>query len=345
MQSFHAELVIRMRQRRFPRHVFFCTMVALSTMATTVAQQPSPQPNSDKTVASSVEPAKPHEPPEKTAWQLLRGAATNNNVWKRQTGILALGTLGPSPRAVNLVRNALLTDKETAVRQTAASALAEMKARGAIPALRKALDDNSAVVRFAAAKALWQMGDHSGRDILIEVLQGESSPSEGFIKSSFTDADKKLHDRRALAMMGINEASGALLGPFSMGVKVAEQLMKDNTAPARAVSAELLATDHDPRSVRDLDNALRDKNWAVREAAAKALGNYRCPSLIADLEPLLEDKKDEVKVMAAASILRISGARATTIPSECAFVPPATASNQPVQAAAESTQAPPQTQK
>src|SRR5207248_2860121 len=154
--------------------------------------QPAPtakQPPASEKAADSVKPS-PSEPPQKTAWELLRTTSNDRNALKRQNAVLALATLGPSPRAVRIVQSALLNDKEVNNRQTAASALAEMKARSALPALRKALDDKSAVVRFAAAKSLWDLGDHTGRDVLIEVLQGESSPSEGFIKSSFAEADR-----------------------------------------------------------------------------------------------------------------------------------------------------------
>jgi HEAT repeat protein len=315
-------------------HLFNSSMhsalLMLSLTAFSVAQQTpqsTPQTETTPVTASPAEQnqSKPRRPPQVTAWRLLRSAAADHSATKRQNAILALSTLGSSPGAVRLVEHALIDDKDDDIRQTAASALAEMKARSALPLLRKALDDKSEIVRFTAARALWDMGDRSGRDVLIEVLQGESSPSKGFLESSFDEADKKLHNPHALALMGINEASGAFLGPFSMGVVLAKRLAKDKSAGARALSAALLASDHDPRSVRDLDVALGDKTWAVREAAAKAIGNYRCKCLIDDLAPLLDDKKEEVRLMAAASILRISAARPSTIPSECTLVGPAAA--------------------
>jgi hypothetical protein len=75
------------------------------------------------------------------------------------------------------------------------------------------------------------IGDHSGRSVLVNVLAGESSPSGSFFKQNLENADKKLHNPRALALTGINEASGALLGPFSLGVTVAERFAKDKSAP------------------------------------------------------------------------------------------------------------------
>ena len=180
-----------------------------------------------------------------------------------------------------------------------------MNSRRSIPVLRRVLEDSSPAARFAAAKSLWQLGDHSGREILTDILQGDSSPSDGVIKSNLKDANKKLHNPKELAFAGMNAASG-LLGPFSYGITMAGQFATDRSASARALSASLLASDHSPASVRELRDALQDKNTAVRAAAAKALGQHPCRSVIEDLHSLLDGDKDEVKYMAAASLLRIS---------------------------------------
>jgi len=239
----------------------------------------------------------------KAAWEILTAAAADNKASRRQNVVVAASTIGHWSKAVSLVES-LLRDKDSDVRGVAAAALAEMNSLRSIPALRRVLSDNSALVRFAAAKSLWQLGDYSGREILMGVLQGDSSPSDGVIKSNLRDANKKLHSPRELAFAGINAASG-LLGPFSYGVTMAEQFATDKSAPARALSASLLASDRNPTSLRELQDALQDKNPAVRVAVAKALGHHPCRSVVEDLRGLLEEK-DEVKYMAAASILRIS---------------------------------------
>ena len=240
----------------------------------------------------------------KATWEILVTAAADSKVARRQNVIVALSTIGTWSKGVNLVES-LLRDKDSEVRGVAVAALAEMNSRRSIPALRRVLTDDSPVVRFAAAKSLWQLGDHSGREILMDVLQGDSSPSDGVIKSNLRDANKKLHNPKELAFAGINAASG-LLGPFSYGVTMAEQFATDKSASARALSASLLASDRNPTSLRELQDALQDKNPAVRVAVAKALGHHPCRSVVEDLRGLLEENKDEVKYMAAASILRIS---------------------------------------
>jgi HEAT repeat protein len=278
-----------------------CLVFVLTVSACGSAQVPAR--NGVENAPSNMQPLVSPEV-RKTAWEVLAAAVADNKVSRRQNAIVAVSTIGTWSKGVNLVES-LLRDKDSDVRALAAAALAEMNSRRSIPALRRVLDDDSSVVKFAAAKSLWQLGDHSGREILTEVLQGDSSPSDGLIKTNLKDANRKLHSPKELAFAGLNAASG-LLGPFSYGVTMAEQLAADKSASARALSASLLASDSDPTSVRELRDALRDKNPAVRAAAAKALGRHPCRSVVEDLHSLLGENKDEVKYMAAASIVRIS---------------------------------------
>jgi HEAT repeat protein len=242
--------------------------------------------------------------PESTSWDLLTHGLSDGGVMRRIQAVTALGTIGPAPHAVELVEVGL-ADKEIVVRQTAAAALGEMPARPAIPRLKQALDDVSAEVSFAAAQALWKMGDHSGREILWGVLGGERKTGPGIIEGGMRDVKKKLHSPAALAKVGIDQAAG-LLGPFSMGVWFAEDLMKDKGATARTLTARLLATDPDPRSIKELESSLDDKSSAVRAAAARALGQRASRAEIPKLEPLLSDANDGVRFMAAAAIIRMS---------------------------------------
>jgi HEAT repeat protein len=99
--------------------------------------------------------------PEKTAWDVLRTGLTENNPERRRQAVTAIGSIGSDNDAVQLVEDAL-RDSDSLVRQTAAATLGQMKARQSIPALKTAINDEWPEVAFAAAKALWDMGDKSG---------------------------------------------------------------------------------------------------------------------------------------------------------------------------------------
>lgn len=240
------------------------------------------------------------------AWGILKQGAVEPNAIKRAQAIAALATI-QTLEADKFVKSAV-TDKDSTVRLAAVSALAERKSRTTIPSLKVALDDQSAEVSFTAARALWEMGDRSGKEILIQVLSGERKQSSGFIQRELQQAKATMHNRNALIWMGAKEGAGFLFGPLGTGLGVMEMVMKDGSAPARALSATLLGQIKDQQSLANLKDALSDKSPLVRVAAARALGGFRDRSVVPALEPLLEDKSDTIRYMAAASIFRVERA-------------------------------------
>jgi len=243
-------------------------------------------------------------PPSVAAWNVLRADIRNRKKTHRTDAIAALAVIGIRPDVLHLLEGAL-RDKDATVRKTAAMALGEMKADAAKPNLRALLDDESPEVGFAAANALWEMGDHSGREIFIATLAGDRK-GDGIVKTSLKSNLAKYSDPKTLVMTGVREAGGAFLGPLPMGIDIAEALLKDRTASARAECAGLLAKDPSPDAVEQLTQALADKNWAVRAAAAQALAVSPGKVSPAVFEPLLFDDNKSVRDIAAAGIIRLT---------------------------------------
>jgi HEAT repeat protein len=244
--------------------------------------------------------------PEKTAWDVLHEGLQDKNPETRRQAVTAVGSIGLAPEAIKLVENGL-QDQDSLVRQTAAAELGEMKSKSSIAALKAALDDPAGEVAFAAAKSLWDLGDQAGREFIEGVLTGQQKSSEGAVSGAVRDAKRKVHDPKGLAMMGFKEASGALLGPFNIGIVAAEQALKDGSAGARVLAVTLLAQDCNADAIRILETAsTSDKNWAVKAAAAKGLGRCGNRDAIPKLEQNLSESHPAVKFMAAASIVRLS---------------------------------------
>jgi len=244
--------------------------------------------------------------PDKTAWDVLKLGLTDKNPEKRRQAVTAAGSIGLVPEAIQQVEQAL-HDIDPVVRQTAAAELADMKSLQSIPALKTEINDSSGEVAFAVAKALWDLGDVSGRELIEDVLTGEQKTSDGLINGAVRDAKRKLHDPKALAMMGMKEASGALLGPFNIGIVAAEQAFKDGSSGARSLAATLLAKKCDPETRQLLEWAFTyDKNWAVKAASAKGLGQCGNADSIPKLEQGLSDSHEAVKDMSAAAIIRLN---------------------------------------
>jgi HEAT repeat protein len=240
------------------------------------------------------------------AWERLSDGLAEKNYDRRAQTILALGTIGLQGDAVSRIEGSL-NDKDAPVRQAAVEVLGTMQSRGSIPKLQAALDDNSVLVRFAAARALWTMGDRSGQDLFVEVLEGDHKVSStGLVSGGLHQAHEELHDPKALAELGSEQLAGTFLGPAGFGVTAAIDLAKgkDKAAPARAISARLLADDTSDNGREVLREALQDKNWIVRAAAAQALGVHGAANDVATLAPLLDDAHKEVRYRAAAAIIR-----------------------------------------
>jgi HEAT repeat protein len=120
-------------------------------------------------------------------------------------------------------------------------------------------------------------------------------------------ADRLRHDPKQMAIIGAKSASGALLGPFNIGVIAAEQVFKGGAEAARMQALNLLAEDCDAQTFKLLEVATTDdKTWAERAAASKALGRCGNPDAIPKLEENLSNSNVAVRFMAAAAIIRLT---------------------------------------
>lgn len=240
------------------------------------------------------------------AWGTLESLISSNGAQHRKYALAALELITAQPRARKMIEHALASDKEADVRSYAANVLDEGKVRAAIPSLRTALTDSDATVAFAAAKALSDMGDHSGSALFRQVLAGEVKQTPGLIQGALKDAKRTMHDPKELAMIGVKEAAGALLGPASMAITFAEEGLKDKGAAARALSARFLASDKSAASRQTLVQALSDSSPLVRVAACRALALQGDRSSLPLIEALMEGKNEPNRAMAAAAVIRLN---------------------------------------
>jgi len=296
-----------------------CAFASAQNSSSAASPDPAPQKAPAVSTAASKDVAAVPPP---TPWQILTDGASTHNALRRAEAVAALGTIGPNHRVVALLEKALV-DSDPSIRQLAARTLGEIQARASIPKLRQALKDDSPQVGFAAAKSLWTMGDHSGRAVFIQILSGQKSSSDGLLKGGLQSTREKFQDPKNLAIIGAKEAASSLFGPAGWGITIMEEVRKDRSASARAMSAILLGPDATLDALHELQDALNDKNWIVRAAAAQALGTSHHRDQIQYLRPLLEDDRPAVRYIAAASIVRLSNSelgtaadRATPLKSE-----------------------------
>ena len=255
----------------------------------------------------TIDPPAVSNPYARVAWITLNQGFGDNDATHRKQAIEAAGAVGPAPEAVKLVAKGL-EDKEVLNRQTAAATLGQMGSPDAIPYLKNALEDKPEVA-FTAARALWNLGDTTGRTIFQEVLEGERPDGPTKMQKAMKDAKKRLKPDQ-LALMGLSEASG-MLGPAGIAVEAVKEALKEakgvsSGIPGRAIAAEVLGKDSDPYALTLLEWSLGDNNWAVRVAVCKALGERGNDGTIAKLQPMLNDDHHAVRYMAAASMVKLS---------------------------------------
>ena len=116
------------------------------------------------------------------AHTIIKSFYASSNPVKREMLVSSLAIAAQERESASLLTEALDHDKDPKVRITASAAMAEGKCRTCIPALKGTLDDKDIVVAFAAAKALWALGDKSG----LPLLRRCSRVSEKTPKALFT---------------------------------------------------------------------------------------------------------------------------------------------------------------
>jgi HEAT repeat protein len=242
------------------------------------------------------------------AWQTIDKGLNSGDFERRIQTVVALSAIDANNAdAVHRLAGVLKNDKDARVREQAALALGEMKAHSAIPDLRAALDDKGEVA-FAAAKALTNMGDTSGRDTLVAVLAGTRKTHPGITTNAVREAQRRIKHPEGMVLMGADAAAGTIFAPAGMGLNALQQTagLVSKGSPGRAAAASYLEKDPEPYAVTLLEWALEDDSKLVRVAAAKALAKRGNAESLPKLEPLLEDDHNAVRTMAAAAIVEIS---------------------------------------
>lgn len=237
--------------------------------------------------------------PVEKAWTILSGAARDKSYERRGKAIHALGLINQNARARTLAETAL-EDERDEVRATAADVLGVMRAKESAAKLKAAIRDKSASVVFAAANALFVMGDASAYQVYYAVLTGEKKSGGALVESQVT----MLKDPRALTKLGVE--TGLSFIPFGgVSYKVVKMATGDAASPVRAAAALKLAGDPDPKSGQALANSARDEKWLVRAAVVGALARRNDRSALTVITPLLDDENDVVRFNSAAAVIQL----------------------------------------
>ena len=256
-------------------------------------------------------PATPAPSPDETrANLLLVNALAEKNPDTRKEAAAALGLAGAREPYLTELGGAL-DDKDLQVRLAALQSTVDLRQKGAIPALNKALYDETPEVSFAAAKALYALGDPAGRASLLAVVGGESKASTGSVAAKKREMMRLFQTPRSLMLFAFREGIELVPVPgVGEGVSSLTLILSDTQVSGRAASVLLLAHDTSPEVLPALREALKDKDTSVRAAAVHSIVLHDNPDYMGDLLALLGDPKDSVRFRAAAGYIRLAGIKA-----------------------------------
>lgn len=224
------------------------------------------------------------------------------------TVILAAG-LAPAATsnqtAIETIERALQS-KNAETRKDAVEAMGFAGARFSSE-LRRALGDKAPEVRFAAAKALYEMNDPAGEQALLDVLNGDSKTTSSFMAAQKREAMHTLQSPKSLATTTVKVSAAFSPVPGSgLMVSTAMKGMKNRGASDRAQTALLLSKVNSPEVIEALERSLGDKDPSVRAASIQAIALSGNGSLAKDAEGMMNDKNRTVRLHAAAAYLRLS---------------------------------------
>ncbi len=245
------------------------------------------------------------ESTEHLAHNLLVDGLHDRNPNRRKQAALALGLMGPREGASRLLLP-LLSDQDVEVRIAAIGSLVDLHDSGAVPELKKSLQDPVPEVEFAAAKALWTFKNELGTEALLAVLEGHREARSNFMRRQFREMRRSFSTPKGTLELALNYGIGFVPLPgIGEGYAALEDLIWEKGFSPRASVALLLAKNKDPATPRALVDALSDRDWSVRAAAAQAIGLRNQPELRPSLVALLSDGNTRVRYRAAAAYLRL----------------------------------------
>jgi HEAT repeat protein len=250
-------------------------------------------------------PAPPPSPEENRANLILKDGLANKNPDVRKQAVAALGLIGPREPYLSEI-DAALSDKDVYVRLSAIASLVDLKDKGTADLLSKALDDTAPEVSFAAAKALFALGDPRGRTALLAILEREAKTQSSFLTAQKRDTLRLVHIPKGMMMFAIKNGIGFAPVPgIGEGVSSMQDLLSDNGVSGRATTAVLLGNDRSPEVLAALKEALTDKDASVRAAVVHSLALRNDPSMLPLIKEQFDDSSEAVRLRAAAAYLRL----------------------------------------
>jgi HEAT repeat protein len=244
---------------------------------------------------------------------LEQGAADGDPDVRRQVAV-ALALSSRRDRSINLLEK-LAADKDHLVREAAIVSIGELHEARLAKAAHDALDDGVPEVAYAAARTLFKLNQPEGKQLLLEIVEGESPAKSGFVRHKVRDVVRQMKRPKSATMLAVKQTIGFVPVPgVGEGFSALTSLVGDPNFSGRATTLLILASDHSAEVRRLIEQAFNDSDWSMRAAAAQIAASRNERVWRFRLVPLFEDSNPRVRYRAAAAFLRLSVPAAVTPP-------------------------------
>jgi HEAT repeat protein len=245
--------------------------------------------------------------PSQRAWTMLKEGVADKSATKRARAVHALGLL-KNDDAERMAETAL-GDSDKDVRSEAAAVLGKMNRADARPKLRACLNDKEIQVVLACTNSLYMLKDPKAQEVYYALLTETRKSSKGLLQSQLDT----LRDRKQVEKLAFETGIGFM--PYGgMGWEAIKTIKQDDASPVRALAAQRLATDPDPKSATALAEFTNDKKPQVRVAVIEAIAKRGDPALLSDVVARLADADESVRFTAAAAVISLSQRRVAPHP-------------------------------
>lgn len=239
------------------------------------------------------------------ARKILETAATHKEADQRKEAAIALSLVSIKDPAAALLET-LAKDKDFQVRQAAIAAIGELRDPTRYPILKEALKDDVPEVAYAAAQALFVVGEPEGKQSLFAIFDEDMKAKSGFFKGEFRNYLRKLQSPKSATLFIAQQGMGFVPLPgVGTGFSAISSMLVDGNFSPRATTVLMLCKTAGPECDEVVIRGLADDDWSTRAAAVQIVAWKNEKARQRQLERLLKDKKDRVQLRAAAAYLRL----------------------------------------
>lgn len=253
--------------------------------------------------------------PVRSARTVLEEGAADGDPDVRREVAVALGLSSRRDPSINLLQK-LAADKDNLVREAALVSMGELRDARLAKAALDALEDEVPEVAYAAARTLFKLNQPEGKQLLLEIVQGEASAKSGLVRGKLRNVVRQIKRPKSATMLVMKQGIGFVPVPgVGEGFSALTSLLGEPNFSARATTLLILSSDHSAEVHSAIEQAFNDSDWSVRAAAAQIAASRNERAWRFRLVPLFGDTNRRVRYRAAAAFLRLSVPSAVVAPS------------------------------